>query len=51
MGYASCDVMIYRFGNPVRKRRLTFFVLPFIEKFRPEPQLREPMKHYEEGNT
>jgi hypothetical protein len=35
MGYASHDVMIYRFGKPTRKRTMTFFVLPFIEEFRP----------------
>ena len=45
---ASCDVMIYRFGKPVRKRSSIFFVVPFIEEFRPVPEFPEPMKYYKE---
>jgi hypothetical protein len=35
MGHYS-NVVIYRFGKPVRKRIGTFLIIPFIEEFRPE---------------
>lgn len=47
-GSSPCDVMIYRFGKPIRKRTLIFFIIPFIEEFRPTPEPTAPTKYYKE---
>lgn len=39
--FCGPTVMIFRFGKPVRKRKLTFFVLPFIEEYRPYLEEKE----------